>query len=141
MCRMYSVVFFFFKQKTAYEMRMRDWSSDVCSSDLTFASGAALLPFIQANKVKPIGVSSDKPMSVFPDVPPISSIPELKDFVLVNWFGLFTTAGTPTAIIDKLNAATVKALNDPEVIKTLETQGAHPSPTKPADFGAFRTAH
>src|SRR3546814_6866078 len=78
----------------------------------TFASGAALLPFIQANKVKPIGVSSDKPMSVFPDVPPISSIPELKDFVLVNWFGLFTTAGTPTAIIDKLNAATVKALND-----------------------------
>src|SRR3546814_2442439 len=67
-------------------------------------------------------------MSVFPDVPPISSIPELKDFVLVNWFGLFTTAGTPTAIIDKLNAATVKALNDPEVIKTLETQGAQPSP-------------
>src|SRR3546814_9127707 len=78
-------------------------------------------------------------MSVFPDVPPISSIPELKDFVLVNWFGLFTTAGTPTAIIDKLNAATVKALNDPEVIKTLETQGAQPSPTTPAEFGAFRT--
>src|SRR3546814_2049614 len=32
--------FFFFKQKTAYEMRISDWSSDVCSSDLTrFASG------------------------------------------------------------------------------------------------------
>src|SRR3546814_4124806 len=30
-------VFFFFKQKTAYEMRIRDWSSDVCSSDLTEA--------------------------------------------------------------------------------------------------------
>src|SRR3546814_8818795 len=30
-------VFFFFKQKTAYEMRISDWSSDVCSSDLTFA--------------------------------------------------------------------------------------------------------
>src|SRR3546814_2697617 len=29
-------VFFFFKQKTAYEMRISDWSSDVCSSDLTF---------------------------------------------------------------------------------------------------------
>src|SRR3546814_13389059 len=105
-------------------MRISDWSSDVCSSDL--------------NKVKPIGVSSDKPMSVFPDVPPISSIPELKDFVLVNWFGLFTTAGTPTAIIDKLNAATVKALNDPEVIKTLEPQGAQPSPTTPAQFETGR---
>src|SRR3546814_4898768 len=34
-CRIYYlVVFFFFKQKTAYEMRISDWSSDVCSSDL-----------------------------------------------------------------------------------------------------------
>src|SRR3546814_3751391 len=32
----YSVFFFFFKQKTAYEMRISDWSSDVCSSDLLF---------------------------------------------------------------------------------------------------------
>src|SRR3546814_14653750 len=78
-------------------------------------------------------------MSVFPDVPPISSIPELKDFVLVNWFGLFTTAGTPTAIIDKLNATTVKALNDHEVIKTLESQGAPHSQTRPAQLAALHT--
>src|SRR3546814_8808949 len=32
----FDVVFFFFKQKTAYEMRISDWSSDVCSSDLDF---------------------------------------------------------------------------------------------------------
>src|SRR3546814_2123055 len=32
-------MFFFFKQKTAYEMRISDWSSDVCSSDLEFADG------------------------------------------------------------------------------------------------------
>lgn len=105
----------------------------------TFASGAALLPFIQAGKVKAVGVSSDKPMSAFPDVPPISSVPGLKDFVLVNWFGLFTTDGTSDAIIDTLNAATVKALNDPEVIKTLENQGAQPAPMTPAEFGTFRS--
>src|SRR3546814_2191932 len=34
-CSVYRVSFFFFKQKTAYEMRISDWSSDVCSSDLT----------------------------------------------------------------------------------------------------------
>src|SRR3546814_4116296 len=34
-CNMVGVFFFFFKQKTAYEMRISDWSSDVCSSDLT----------------------------------------------------------------------------------------------------------
>src|SRR3546814_7874943 len=44
---MYLVVvcvwFFFFKQKTAYEMRISDWSSDVCSSDLTLVGGIAVL--------------------------------------------------------------------------------------------------
>src|SRR3546814_3200933 len=35
---LFSILFFFFKQKTAYEMRISDWSSDVCSSDLTNVS-------------------------------------------------------------------------------------------------------
>src|SRR3546814_9866054 len=38
-----SVLFFFFKQKTAYEMRISDWSSDVCSSDLVAAPAIALV--------------------------------------------------------------------------------------------------
>src|SRR3546814_6078435 len=38
---MYEFVFFFFKQKTAYEMRISDWSSDVCSSDLVLAAARA----------------------------------------------------------------------------------------------------
>src|SRR3546814_3549024 len=36
-CSCFFVIFFFFKQKTAYEMRISDWSSDVCSSDLASA--------------------------------------------------------------------------------------------------------
>src|SRR3546814_12224388 len=39
-----SVIFFFFKQKTAYEMRISDWSSDVCSSDLIEILGQRLEP-------------------------------------------------------------------------------------------------
>src|SRR3546814_16718057 len=64
----YSFLFFFFKQKTAYEMRISDWSSDVCSSDLTnarniespFWKGAAsnparrcLVPFTQFAEPRP----------------------------------------------------------------------------------------
>src|SRR3546814_831218 len=41
---MYVVCFCFFKQKTAYEMRISDWSSDVCSSDLIFARGTPERP-------------------------------------------------------------------------------------------------
>src|SRR3546814_110320 len=40
MCLFFSICFFFFKQKTAYEMRISDWSSDVCSSDLISHSPA-----------------------------------------------------------------------------------------------------
>src|SRR3546814_1980014 len=44
-------VFFFFKQKTAYELRISDWSSDVCSSDLSVAFGLARNhPFVDGNK-------------------------------------------------------------------------------------------
>src|SRR3546814_6519739 len=42
------IFFFFFKQKTAYEMRISDWSSDVCSSDLIASSTAVLPPPITA---------------------------------------------------------------------------------------------
>src|SRR3546814_2046452 len=44
----FSLVFFFFKQKTAYEMRISDWSSDVCSSDLSEKVRRRLLESLQA---------------------------------------------------------------------------------------------
>src|SRR3546814_6653027 len=42
----YRFVFFFFKQKTAYEMRISDWSSDVCSSDLTLFEAMVLVVLV-----------------------------------------------------------------------------------------------
>src|SRR3546814_5301592 len=46
---LFSCFFFFFKQKTAYEMRISDWSSDVCSSDLPFPTAIGAI-------VKPVGL-------------------------------------------------------------------------------------
>src|SRR3546814_3600303 len=59
-----SFFFFFFKQKTAYEMRISDWSSDVCSSDLiamggTEAQKAAWLPKIASGEVLPTAVFTE----------------------------------------------------------------------------------
>src|SRR3546814_5861280 len=45
-------LFFFFKQKTAYEMRISDWSSDVCSSDLTINFGKAIADFNETNELR-----------------------------------------------------------------------------------------
>src|SRR3546814_1480854 len=46
-----SVLFFFFKQKTAYEMRISDWSSDVCSSDLLdmLSPGVSVRPIVMSS--------------------------------------------------------------------------------------------
>src|SRR3546814_20718086 len=59
-------VFFFFKQKTAYEMRISDWSSDVCSSDLHYSGWAGSLAL--AIIVIPVVVrSTDNMLSLVPN--------------------------------------------------------------------------
>src|SRR3546814_6542229 len=50
---MLSYCFCFFKQKTAYEMRISDWSSDVCSSDLTAETYKERVPIQDYNSLKP----------------------------------------------------------------------------------------
>src|SRR3546814_11969760 len=55
-CKYFFDIFFFFKQKTAYEMRISDWSSDVCSSDLVFRReqprrDAKNLPLLAADRL------------------------------------------------------------------------------------------
>src|SRR3546814_2171347 len=59
----YCSFFFFFKQKTAYEMRISDWSSDVCSSDLLIVFG--VIAFLGFNALRNV------PVDAFPDVTPV----------------------------------------------------------------------
>src|SRR3546814_6815103 len=56
--------FFFFKQKTAYEMRISDWSSDVCSSDLSAASPASGVP-PQSDGAAPASDATVSPAPLF----------------------------------------------------------------------------
>src|SRR3546814_8516018 len=51
---MYVFVFFFFKQKTAYEMRISDWSSDVCSSDLVHSASVSATASTSAKRSRSI---------------------------------------------------------------------------------------
>src|SRR3546814_12893577 len=85
---MLSFYFFFFKQKTAYEMRISDWSSDVCSSDLFFHPFALSLSkgFTSSSEPWPQkkskGLRQAQPERVslvrswpFPDIPNLSTLP------------------------------------------------------------------
>ncbi|MDS1140326.1 tripartite tricarboxylate transporter substrate binding protein [Pusillimonas sp. SM2304] len=95
------------------------------------ASAASL---ITDNKVKALAVTTTGRSSVFPQLPTMEQ-EGVSNFDLGTWFGVFTTGGTPAAVIDKLNAAYVKALKDPAVRKNLLTMGSDTEPTTPEVLG------
>jgi len=107
--------------------------------DFLFVSYSSLLPFLQADKVRVIAVTSPKRLPAFPDAPTMIES-GFSGLALDPWFGLVAPAGTPDPVIDKLNAAFVHALRDPEVLKQFADQGAEAHGDTPAEFGAFIAA-
>jgi tripartite-type tricarboxylate transporter receptor subunit TctC len=91
---------------------------------------------IRDGKLKALGVSAARRVPFLPDVPPLAEL-GLTDFESVGWFGLVAPAGTPPEIIDRLNAAFVKALKDPGAIEKIRVLGAEAAPTSPAAFAKF----
>lgn len=88
-------------------------------------------------RLRVLAVGSSKPMPEFAGVPTMDAS-GYKDFEqTAPWVGLLAPAGTPEAIINKLNAAMNLALKQPEVIKRMKDLGATPSGDSPAEFKAF----
>jgi tripartite-type tricarboxylate transporter receptor subunit TctC len=104
--------------------------------DFFFVSYSSLLSFLQAGKVRAIAVTSPQRLPVLPDAPTMTEA-GFAGVALDAWFGLVAPAGTPDAVIDKLNAAFVQAVRDPQVIKQMTDQGAEVHATTPAEFAAF----
>jgi tripartite-type tricarboxylate transporter receptor subunit TctC len=91
---------------------------------------------IREGKLKALGVSAARRLAYLPDVPPLAEA-GLSGFESVGWFGLVAPAGTPPAIIARLNAAFVKALNDPAAAEKIRGLGAEPAPSSPDNFAQF----
>jgi tripartite-type tricarboxylate transporter receptor subunit TctC len=103
---------------------------------MTFASAPTALAQVKAGKLKALGVTSEKPLSSLPDVPPLAA-QGLAGFDVSAWFGLAAPAGTPQSVIARLNAETVAVLGMPEVREKLSALGMEPLGSTPAEFGAF----
>ena len=91
---------------------------------------SSALPQVKTGKVKAIATTSEKRSAALPE---LSTIAEqgVAGFDSGSWFALLAPAGTPPAIVAKLNAEVVKALRNPEVQATLTAQGAEPEPGTP----------
>ena len=93
---------------------------------------------LQDGRLRAVAVTSLERMPQLPDVAPLQDgAPGLKGYELLNWFGLFGTAGTPPAIINRLNEVTTKALAEPKTAEILRNQGIVPQPMTPAEYKTF----
>jgi tripartite-type tricarboxylate transporter receptor subunit TctC len=114
--------------------------TDVATGAVTmsFSSLAAALPLINGGKLRAVAVTSKERMPQLPDVPPLSEgAPGLAGYELLNWFGLFITAGTPPAIVVRLNGIVNKALKDPAIAEKMMVQGIVPKPMLPTEYKKF----
>jgi tripartite-type tricarboxylate transporter receptor subunit TctC len=91
--------------------------------ELAVGSVAVLASHVKGGKLRAVAVTGDKRSQAMPDVPALAE-QGLPGFSALAWWGIFAPAGTPQPVIDKLHAELVKAINAPDVKKTLtETLG------------------
>ena len=93
------------------------------------------LPHVNAGKLRAVATTGKQRLDVLPDVPTVAET--IAGFDVTNWFGMAVPAKTPTERITRLNQSVVKALQDPEVKKTLASLGVDPVGDSPKEFGAY----
>ena len=102
---------------------------------LMFGTIVALVPHVQAGKLRALAVTSRKRSALLPDVPTLAES-GLPDYQAGSWYGILAPAGTPRPIVERLHAEIVKAVRAPEVSKRLAAEGAEVIGSTPEEFGA-----
>ena len=100
-----------------------------------FSDSLPAMAHIRAGKLRALCVTGTQPYELLPE-PPICQ-KDAPGLVAVNWWGVLFPAGTPTPIVQKLNADTVKALADPDVKKRFADLGVEAVSSTPDQFGKF----
>jgi tripartite-type tricarboxylate transporter receptor subunit TctC len=132
-----------FKQKVGIDMQHIPYkgasaaATDVAGGTVPVSvqSAPSSLSLLASGKIKALAVTNEKRIAALPDTPSISeSIP---GFGSTPWYGILAPAGTPAAIVDKLNAAIKTALADKDVQDKLIKQGCEALQNTPQQFAAL----
>lgn len=106
---------------------------------MVFASSPAVMPHIKTKRLRAVAVTTRNRISVMPQVPTVNES-GLAGFVLIGWYGLLAPAGTPAAIVRKLNVDLNRTLALADVRERLEGLGLEIETSTPEDFGRFMAA-
>ncbi len=104
--------------------------------DVMFLPIHVALQHVKAGSLRALGISSDKPSPLLPDVPPLRKL-KLGDLDVEMWYGVLAPKGTPMPVVERLNRELKAILALPEVTAAFETQGMTPSGSTPAEFQAL----
>ncbi|OWQ90539.1 LacI family transcriptional regulator [Roseateles aquatilis] len=104
--------------------------------DYYFATPQAVIPFVKAGKLRALAVSSARRLPVLPDVPTVAES-GYKGFDTSDWKMIVAPAGTPAAVVQRLNAQVEKALSKAATIGQLQAEGSVPMPMTPQQAAAF----
>jgi tripartite-type tricarboxylate transporter receptor subunit TctC len=104
-----------------------------------FGDIAGVLPFLREGTLRALAVSSEARNPLVPDVPTMreSGVP---DYVVSTYVGVVAPAGTPAAIVQRLNAAINESMTSPDAAAAFARLGAEIRPAPPQDFAAFLAA-
>jgi tripartite-type tricarboxylate transporter receptor subunit TctC len=94
------------------------------------------LPHVKSSRLRALGVTTAQRAPALPDVPTIAEA-GIAGYEMSQWYGLLAPAGTPSAIVERLNADANRALQHPEIRSRLQTEGAQPAGSTPQEFGVF----
>lgn len=99
--------------------------------DMMISNYSSLAPQIRAGRVRPLAVTSSKPSAAFPDLPAMQSV--APGFAAEIWVGVFAPAGTPAALVQRLNGELNEIARSADLKPLLESDGALPTPFSPAE--------
>jgi tripartite-type tricarboxylate transporter receptor subunit TctC len=99
----------------------------------------ALLPYVQAGKIRPLAVTGPKRVPQLPSVPTMIES-GFSSFIVTSWYGACAPAGTPQPVLDKVHTDLVKVLQMPDIVQRFADMVVEAAPQSRDEFAAFMRA-
>ena len=105
-------------------------------TQMVFGGLVSSLPFVQSGRLRALAVTSPTRIDAAPDVPTLNEL-GYPGIEASSWYGLFAPAGTPPAIVARLNTELVKLAQDPEYREQLNKQGQEAMSSTPTELTQY----
>jgi tripartite-type tricarboxylate transporter receptor subunit TctC len=107
--------------------------------DASFAGAHVMAPHVKAGNLRALFITGTQRSSVYPELPTVAEL-GMPGLTITQWFGAYAPAGTPAAVVSRLNRQMVAIIQSPDVREILLDQGAEPVGSSPEAFAQFLKA-